>query len=728
MRRLWLLLAIAAGLLITFPVALDSCSIGPPLPIFETVKRPADVTGEFVRGRLGVVRPSWDPNYLIGAFRILSGRPLTQVEIEALYPTTPDRDERYRLARTVKRDQAQSWEWRRQELSNDPAKHVAVLPYKRVETEGSISSFLNCNADAFETAALTLRALQAEWGLHDPKVMAWVFAQDQVFANCSSMTPTIPEPAGPSMNTLLAAHRRYQIAAAQFYAGQFQKAADGFLAIAKETDSPWRSIAPYLAARALMRAGQFTEDRAAETAAKRILEVSLQDQAFEQWHEDSEDLLGRLLLRIAPIERLAELGSALERPAAENLAPERIGQMAIDFVFALRRRPVTEADQMRKDSASELAAWLNTISAPSPIRGTAASERWRKTANPAWLIASLMTAPDSAVDELLSAAAKVSLDSPAFDSVAYYAAIREERRGRLNEARKWADRALAKRSMVRSGRNMLLALRTRLARDWDEFLLYGLRRPETLIADFDGNEDPNERAPLPDGSVYAFDSDVTRVLNSEIPLHLWIDATRNPILPAYLQLRIAESGWFRAVMLGRFDDAKRLLRRIVELDPGAAQGANQFLSSEDPEQLRHAALFLYLRSPGLSPTLQEAQTENEKLGRPHASRRCPFAPPIEKTFPAFLNISDRKAAQEEIRQLNAVPPWLATVTLRETIDWAHRQPSDSRIPEALSRAIRMSFYGCKDDQTGKYSEQAFQLLHSRYQSTTWAAETKYWYR
>jgi hypothetical protein len=258
--------------------------------------------------------------------------------------------------------------------------------------------------------------------------------------------------------------------------------------------------------------------------------------------------------------------------------------------------------------------------------------------------------------------------------------------------------------------------------------VHGLRRPESSIADFDGNEDPNERAPLPDGSVFAFDSDVTQVLNSEIPLRLWIDASINPILPVYLQLRVAESGWFRAVMLGRFDEAKQLLRRVVELDPAAAQGANQFLSAEDPEQLRHAALFLYLRAPGLSPILREAPIGNEKLGSPHVSRQCPAAPPIETTFPTFLTPPDRKAAQEEIRQLNAAPSWWATFALREAIDWANRQPNDARIPEALFRAIRMSFYGCKDDETGKYSEQAYHLLHSRYQSTTWAAQTKYWYR
>ncbi|HEY3743729.1 MAG TPA: hypothetical protein VGL53_27985, partial [Bryobacteraceae bacterium] len=466
MRRSWLLLAIAAGLLITFPSALDSCAIAPPAPIFETVKRPADVSGEFLRGRLGVVRTSWEPIYLIGAFRILSGRPLTKVEMDALYPPTPDRDDRYYGARAGIRDQTQAWESRRQGLSNEPAKHVAVQPYKRSDAKGYVSAFLNCNADAFETAGATLQALQEEWGPRDPKILAWVFAQDQVFRNCSSMSPTIPDPAGPAMDPLLAAHRRYQIAAAQFYAGEFQKAADGFLAIAKETDSPWRTIAPYLAARALMRAGQFIGDRAAEIAAKRILEASLQDPTFADWHADSEALLGRLRLRIEPVARLAELGGVLERPAAETLAPEQIRQMAIDFLYALRSRPSTPADQMRKESASELAAWLNTMSAQGPARGTSAYDRWRKTANPAWLIASLLTAPDPVINELLSAAANVSPDSSAFDSVAYYAAIREDRRGRSEEARKWLDRALARRAMVRSGRNMMLAERTKLARNW----------------------------------------------------------------------------------------------------------------------------------------------------------------------------------------------------------------------------------------------------------------------
>jgi len=60
---------------------------------------------------------------------------------------------------------------------------------------------LNCQKDAFETAADTLEARGKEWGIKSALLKIWVDAQDQVFANCSEgkhIPDLLPANADPS--------------------------------------------------------------------------------------------------------------------------------------------------------------------------------------------------------------------------------------------------------------------------------------------------------------------------------------------------------------------------------------------------------------------------------------------------------------------------------------------------------------------------------------------------
>jgi hypothetical protein len=62
------------------------------------------------------------------------------------------------------------------------------------------------------------------------------------------------------------------------------------------------------------------------------------------------------------------------------------------------------------------------------------------------------------------------------------------------------------------------------------------------------------------------------------------------------------------------------------------------------------------------------------------------------------------------------------------VDWARKHPDDPRLPEALHRAVQASRYRCTDANTGKYSKQAFDLLHGQYPKSKWTDRTKYWYK
>ena len=83
-------------------------------------------------------------------------------------------------------------------------------------------------------------------------MIAWLDAQDAVFATCQEEVALPPLPAGAP--AWLKADRAYQAAAHALYAGRTTEAAAGFGAISLDDGSPWRGMGPYLKARALRRA------------------------------------------------------------------------------------------------------------------------------------------------------------------------------------------------------------------------------------------------------------------------------------------------------------------------------------------------------------------------------------------------------------------------------------------------------------------------------------------
>ncbi|HEY2012335.1 MAG TPA: hypothetical protein VGH38_02490, partial [Bryobacteraceae bacterium] len=405
-------------------------------------------------------------------------------------------------------------------------------------------------------------------------------------------------------------------------------------------------------------------------------------------------------------------------------------------------RPWSPAEVAEIESTNELAAWLLAMSANPPAdAGDRSVEWWRKKHNPAWLIAAMANAPEQDLPELLEAARRVPFTAPAYESVAYYAVSREAARGHADVARNWADRALS-HTLQRSSRNLILAERTRLARDWSEYLRFGLRRPEPGIIESEGMEIPSEGMSIPPGNVPVFDRDMIDAFNAQVPLARWVDASQNKILPADMQLRIAQVGWLRAVLLGKAEEARKLMRRVLELQPAAATVAQGYLSARDADEAQFAALYLVLRTPSLAPALQAPENSTLNFGQARnipsdGCWRCSFDRKPDAMNSSALTVAERTAGEAEWRQIRAVEPWEASYLARETLAWARTHPDDPRVPEALHRAVLASRYRqdsarpqnrLAEPVSGTYTEQAFTFLHRRYPKSEWTARTKYWYK
>lgn len=730
MRAMYTVIPLVLLLVMAVPSGLDSCAISPAVAVFVARQRPVNIGGEFLKGNIGVIQTSYEPKYLVAAFRILAGVPLTGEEVRSMsLGSSPPSVDPYGRPPAY-----EGWLKVRKSLPELPV-FTSLDIYKTVSRPGFQYSYANCQRHAFDKAVETFGDLGDRWGFKDPRLLEWVKAQDQVFENCSTTeSPVVPATPQPDADPLLAAHRRYQIAAAHFYAGQLREASQEFQRIAEEKESPWRSIAPYLAARALLRAGLVNNDREAFQEGKERLTAILSDSAQEEWHESCRGLLHLWQIRVEPEARLAELGNALMRPRDEN-----VNQELIDFLYLVENRARQPRATLGATGDSEIAAWMLAMSPRQPPADTGEESLawWRKSRHVAWLVPSLIHADEKSLPELIHAARSIPPSSSAYQSVTYYAMAREIKIGHRESARRWADRVLRQRLLL-STRNMILQQRLSLARDWNEFLRFAPRRPEPNFYEYEGHEIAAQEDASPRAPAITLIQDSQHLLDAHVPLALWEDATRNSVLPAHIQLRIAFAGWMRAAMLRRDDEARRLLRRAVELQPAGALAAKDFLESRNSEEARFAALLMVLRAPSLcpsvpssvqpTPNLAERRT-NFTIGGYRATCWIPHSlDGATDRNAGFLTPQQRAEGEKEANEIYGQQTWEATFLLRESVAWAKKHPDDRRVPEALHGAVLAARFRGIDKDTGAYSKQAFDLLHRQYPKSPWTTQTPYWYK
>jgi tetratricopeptide (TPR) repeat protein len=669
---------------------------------------------EWSTGHPGVLRPGYERSDLLLAYRILAGVSLGAGETPAALSQGPPDAER-----------TKPWLDARKQIPGLPAK--ATLDADKKVPGGDYQFYPNCLADAFENAAATLTKRVAQWGAASPQVAEWVKGQDQVFANCAG-EPEIPEEL-ESTDKLLIADRRYQIAAAEFYAEQYEDAISDFDQIAEDSDSPWHSIAPYLAARACIRMATIGGEETLDEAAERLRAI-VADPSRKQLQKPAQELLDFVRARTEPAARLVELGNQLMQP---NRGPE-LSRVLEEYTKVWRR--MDAAQQALPAAESEVAAWIDALRS-----GSDRIAKWRERRTLPWLVAAMMIAPNEKADvsDLLAAAHAVSPGSPGYASVTYYGILRQIRDGKLDEARRWADEALATKQ-ADSAMNLFRAERLKLASGWPEFLRFATRKPVAMGSDIDDWETELN----PDSRRMALDEDAVRPLNRIVPLKLWMEAARSDRLTRVLQSDVAQAGWVRAAILGDATAARDLAQRTAQLKPELSREMRAYTAETDPAAAKFLAVFLMLRAPGLEPTIRAGQGRETPVMKqdlfrdnwwPAAEyRKDVKTAAMNELYPDgdagpvdFLPQDQRAAGEAEWKRLVETAGNGVNFLCAETIAWARAHPDDARIPQALHLAVDATHYGPADKSSSAYSRQAFDLLHRRYPTSEWTRKTPYWY-
>jgi hypothetical protein len=716
--------------------------------VFTFSAHPEFPLENFARGELGVVQPSFARSYLVVAYRYLKEADFNQTEQQALLQLWRERLE----STWSEGDQEwiQGWLTARAKVPGIGAA-PKIEVYRFREKPNQYEGYLNCQKDTFETAAATLEARIQQLGLDSAGVKQWVEAQDQVFANCSE-GQHLPAALPAESDALMRADRQYQIAAANFYSGNFDEARNIFRAISADEQSPWHLTAPYLEARTLLRKGSLG---APETKKEPLAESEdklnriLKDPKLKSTHAAARRLLSTVRIRLHPEARLNELGGSL----ADRTEEGNLKQDLWDYTLLLDQfegdddsgQPSAAAPAafLRQD---DLTDWITSFQSNSAEALAHSLDRWQSTSAVPWLIAALakVDAQHAKAEQLQKDAAKIPPTSAAFPSASFHTIRLDIEAGRVAEARTKLDSLLNKyRSRFhRSDVNLFLHLRMRASNTLDDFVSYSHRLPAGLTSDEDGRELPSDPSEPSDEPKSLFDADAGAVLNLGMPVALLSEIGGNKHLPPHLRRDVVQAAWLRSVLLADYKTANSLVPELKALVPEMAPLLDDFLQTRAPDAKTFSAIYIWLKFPGMEPVIDIGLGRGSALGEqdsyrdnwwchaafqktPEESQKAAAA--ISALSPTFLTAAQRAAAQQEyatLARFGAAPNYLS----REVLAWATRNPSDTRVPEALHRVVQSTRYGCTDKQTGRWSKAAHDFLHRRYPNNAWTKKTPYWFK
>jgi hypothetical protein len=756
-RRLHTFVAAAlAAVLLSSTVSL-ACGPFTLEAIFVHTVHPGFPLERYAAGHVGVVQPSYARSYLYVAYRYLSGGSFSAAEQKAL---TELWKERLGLEGPAAGDDEWTKSWlaaRKKVVAQDPA---PISVYRSREKPNEYESYLNCQKDAFDTAIATLEQRIAKYGAESTQAKTWVEGQDQVFSNCGGGS-SIPAQLPGDADALARADRAYQIAAANFYSTNLDEARKDFEAIAADANSPWQHNAVYLVARALIRKaslGPAEQKQESLSQAESQLKKILADKKLSSLHAASTRLLNLVRLRLHPAERLRELAQALTAKTVDPNLKQDLWDYTTLLDSFLEADDETKARELPRED--DLTDWLVTLQGEKDSLEHALS-RWQATHANTWLIAALshVDSKHPQAPQLMEAALNVATElnvksnSAAFITTRFHAIRLLAEFGKSAEARNLIDELLKIRSgqLDQSTLNLLASQRLATAATLAEFLADAAHVPAALSWNDDGREVPTDEEEGSDATKSQkgkpfFDVDAAHAINQQLPLSVLKEAAKATALPAGPRRDLVQATWLRAALLGDTKTAEELAPILTKLVPQLAESLSTYQLSTDPDEKKFAAIFAWLKAPGLEPVVdagigremplmeQDSYRDNwwctsyiVPATAEENSEVVQFTATTTNPPPRFLSPQEVERGAKEwaaLRALGTAPNYIS----KQVIQWANTHPNDPRVPEALHLAVKTTRYGCTDKDTARWSKAAYDLLHRKYPNSPWTKKTPYWFK
>lgn len=754
-------IALLTGLLFTNSLSAFACGPFFSEAIFSYTMHPDFPLKKFVGGDIGVIRPTWAPSYLVVAYRYLNGKPLTENEkqgAQALWS--------YRLGFSFMDGPASedSTEpvsaWLKLRASVPGTSKITYQDTSRLTDTESYNSFINCPNDAFKNASYKLKTLIAANGAASPLVKQWLDGQDQVFCHCGDPSydfkankpgaePPFPPPLAANATAAAKADRAYQIAAAHFYARDYEKARVLFAAIANDPASAWQRTAAYMIIRCLVRQATLPDKAniALLEQAKVKLEALLQKKDMSSFQKDGAGLLKFIRFKANPEERCRELAELLAKPGGSSdwMTDLYDYTTLLDTVKSSAPEFELAKTSFKEPSAyyPDLNAWMGAVTGDEKSFPLAYAI-WKERKTTAWLVACLAICPLSSPHskELLAASESIPASSAAYPTILY----QQIRLCSNKEQKKQLITKLLSLKLPPSARNLAAELKLPFCGNLVEFSRAALNSPAGISADVEGCEIPDDMdkgVNLVNYPSYPplFFEKPTQIINTAVPLTDYRSLLTLPYNNPLLRTYVSQAVWTRAFLLQNEAVAKEAAEALQKSAPAFKNLIDAWRQAGTVAEKRFAGIFMLLKNPGMRPFIiwgVQRDTEISKLddyqdnwwSPTEINGKAPgddkqLASEYHKIFPAQSEIQRKTGLAEyaKIRALGPAPNFLA----REVLQYAKIKPADPRIPEALHRVVRATKLGATDDQTSQFSKQAFQLLHKKYGNTTWAKQTKYFY-
>ncbi len=739
----------------------QACGPSFVLPVFAFDARPEQFES-FAQGKVGVMQPKFNRSALLVAYREFNNLPFSAKEQQDLVRNWHAEYD-YTDANQANKDTAiNNWIATRKKVVTEDAEPKIYTDRTNPE---SYSSFYNCTAGAFDNATKTLNDRIEKNKADDANVKDWLRGQDQVFANCSEVKD-MPSPVEADAPDWLKNDRDYQLAAAYFYATQYDEAKTRFEQIAKNTASPWRDVSAYLLARiAIRQASAISEEEAKREQmlayykqAEDQLNAVLADASLSSVHGAAKQLLNLINFRLHPEAQHDALAKKL-LDSAEN---PTLFQDLTDYRRLLDKAAGEEGTEYSKTfnakfrQNSELTDWIFTVQSEEKDATTHAIEKWQATKNVAWLVAALSKAssdnPEAA--NLITASKTIDKASPAFVSATYHAVRLQIALGQADEARKTLDAILSdSTSLTGSAINQLSSERLQLAQDLAEFVKFSQRHAvtfayddiETQLVDVTalpkaGEEDysKNERQWA---KRTMFDADATRILNTKIPLSLLKQIAVHSDLPDYLRSQVALSAWVRAVILNDEKSAQELAPEVGKLIPELKSYMANYSHAKEGKARRYEAIWAMLKNPATRPFVDQGTGRRTAVASIDDYRDNWWCDDtylnnlegndgkvVATPAPVFLSKEQLAEATEENAKLTKLAASGSNYLAAKTSEWAESAPKEKRLPEALALAVKSTRFGCQNCDTAKVSKTAFDILKDRFGSSEWKKKTPYWFK
>jgi hypothetical protein len=256
------------------------------------------------------------------------------------------------------------------------------------------------------------------------------------------------------------------------------------------------------------------------------------------------------------------------------------------------------------------------------------------------------------------------------------------------------------------------------------------------------------------------DRDVLAIVNERLPVSTLQRLAAHPRVPPNVRRELLQMIFVRLWLLDRLDGLRGVLPEVRASEPGLARAIAR-LEKTDDRQLADETALLLLYTPGLRPYVPAwsfRDNWNVRYGgltglsslrdnwwcrfdrvtgsyyTPHLKGVGAVPEPLDglreattPIDPVFLAPAERQRAADELAILMSRDSGSNELAQR-VVGWARRNPQDPRAPEALHRVVRGVRVGCNNENSGTLAKAAFELLHTRYGKSPWAARTPYWYR